>query len=594
MIKKLSLIFIILISVIFSGCGGDPTISYANSSITIEVGQYCTIKESDINVNNMQGYELTYGIDNKNIATIKNATIKGVSIGKTTLHITATKLWTKITTTVEITVNPVTIKASSATFDHSSIILNMQSEYTFNNLTLTSSTSDKVNEVPVVNITPNIATYDYKTGKFVGLESGECTVTVSFVKCSASFTANIFNHIYVNTLIVNNLTNETLTIYKGESGKLNYTLTPNTANTYSFSTDSDIITLSSDGTYTTNKVGECLVTLTYKPNYKNEVSMNFTIKVIEKVSSLTLDIVSNPEMNTHGSLYQSEVDSNVAVLEKEYLLLITTNIPIDTTYLNLGSDITLTTDFSNSGNVYSATIKFNAIGTKNITINYLNTVYGVTNSVTSNNYTVTIYSLQNLVVEVRYNLLQIQPTNNVYTVYKKPYFIDTLQNAITYIDFVTYLDTNKKLPYVDNVTSSVTKNQITTPLTNNLFNSTDFDASSDNYTIDIFALGKKVHEIQVKVLSVDIQLNIDYDTHVNYADGYTKIDLSIANNFDTTTYEINSNDIALTFNDSYSEFISTSTNTVTFNNYIEQIEVSVYYKGEYVNTVTINLVQPII
>ena len=49
---RLKAIFIILIAILLTGCGPTPTISYASSSISIEVGSYYTIDSNDICINN--------------------------------------------------------------------------------------------------------------------------------------------------------------------------------------------------------------------------------------------------------------------------------------------------------------------------------------------------------------------------------------------------------------------------------------------------------------------------------------------------------------------------------------------------------------
>jgi hypothetical protein len=260
--------------------------------------------------------------------------------------------------------------------------------------------------------------------------------------------------------------------------------------------------------------------------------MTFYICIEDKVDSVEIDILSNPDMQTHDSLYSSTVEKNIAILEKPYLLQICTKVAIDTNNIQLPSSIILLTDWTASDNTYTATISFTHATTQDINISYSKTLYGVTNSVVSNTYSLQVYSIYDMVVEVRYNLLEIDSNGGVYTIYKKPDYIDTIHNVMTYVDFVTYLDPEKQLPFVDNVTSMVESQY----LANNLFHADDFAVSTTPYTIDIYALGEKVNHILVQVCSVDISLQIKYDDTIDYIDTHTTIELNIVNNHDSHAY----------------------------------------------------------
>ena len=276
--KKLKGLLLILIAIFLVGCNAPTSVSYANSSITIEVGEYYNVNESKINVVGSSKYTLNYSIDNINIASINSSTIKGESIGKTTLHIFARSGINQVETTVEIVVIPKVIRADSVRVANSAITLNLQNGYTFNKITTTNNQSKTVNEVPQISIVPKIIEYDYVTGKVTGINTGNAVVTINYTKCSTSFTVEVYNHIYLTSFVCSDISqNNTITMFKGESGKLNYSFTPANGNTFEFTTTATNITLTKDGYFETLDTGSASVTLKYKTSKNTTITQEFTI-----------------------------------------------------------------------------------------------------------------------------------------------------------------------------------------------------------------------------------------------------------------------------------------------------------------------------
>ncbi|MBO7219319.1 MAG: hypothetical protein J6V40_05035, partial [Clostridia bacterium] len=508
---------LILIACVLVGCNTPTSVSYASSSITIEVGEYYNISEDKINVAGSSNYTLSFSIDNTSIATISNTTLKGEAIGKTTLRIMARSGLSQVDTTVEIIVIPKIIRANTAKVANSNITLNLQNEYTFNKLTTTNSQGQTVNEVPQISIVPKIVDYNYISGKITGLDTGNAVVTITYAKCSVSFNVEVYNHIYLNSFVCSDIAHSnTITMFSGETGKLNYTFTPANGNTFEFTTTSDNITLTLDGCFETISAGQANVTLKYKTSKNTTITQDFTINVIDKLSSLDITLLSNPHLPDNLPLYNDIVSHNVAVKEKAYLLKVTPNIDIDINKISWSSGFTMLNSWDKRDGSYYTTITFDSIGENSIVAQYSNTIYNVQNKVTSNTYLAKVYSLTNLVTEVRSNLIAIGTTKENYEVYKKPHFLlENLSSAISYIDFAFYLDQEKQIPYNDGIKTYVQ----TIELSNNVFLARDFAATNDYYTITIKALDTIVDYLYVKVIEPDITLNVNINENITYEDG---------------------------------------------------------------------------
>lgn len=583
--KKIRLLLFILIALVITGCGVTPTVSYATSSITIEVGDTYRIEESNINVVGASGYTLHYDIANRSIASISGDTIKGESIGITTLSILVRYGLSQVSTTVDVRVVPKIIRADSITISHSHISLNLQNEYTFNKITLSSSENKTVNEVPSITITPSIVEYDYITGKVTGLATGEATVTITYQNCSTSFTVEVYDHIYVNTLVLNDTVHSnTIKMFRGESGKLNYSLSPKNANTFSFTTESNLIKMSADGEFETLGVGSAKITLKYYTAKNNSITHEFYINVEDKVTSLDIDILSNPTLDTHGSLYNDTVDKNVAVLEKEYLLSITANTVIDIENVTISDNINLLSTWQRVGNVYTNTITFKNNDENTVSATYSKTVYNVENTVSAENYQAQVYSIYDIVVEVRYNLLNIGTSKTTYEIYRKPFFLDTFTSAMTYVDFVCYLDEEKMIPYNDNVTSYISSILVE----DNIIDSNRYDLGT--HTVQIHVLGYQVDYFTVKITSPNITLALEYDNNVTYSEGMTIEIVFIVNNlFDSNIYTIDNSHMIIKYDSKYNDYISVSNNQVIVNAYIPSITLDIYYEDSKISPITISI-----
>ena len=577
--KILKSVLLILIACVLVGCGAPTSVSYATTSITIEVGEYYNINEDKINVVGSNNYTLGFSIDNTNIATISNTTLKGVSIGKTTLHIMARSGLTQVDTTVEIVVIPKIVRANTAKVANSNITLNLQNEYTFNKLTATNNQGNTVNEVPNITIVPKIVDYNYISGKVTGLSTGNAVVTITYAKCSVSFNVEVYNHIYLDSFVCTDIAHSnTITMFSGESGKLNYTFTPANANTFEFTTTSDNISLTLDGCFETISAGSANVTLKYKTSKNTTITQDFTINVIDKLTSLDITLLSNPHLAENLPLYNDIVSSNVAVKEKNYLLKVTPNIDIDISKVTWSNGCTILDNWEKRDGSYYTTIVFDSYGENSIVAQYSNTVYNVQNKVTSNTYLAKVYTLTNLVTEVRSNLVAIGGTKESYEVYKKPHFLlENLSGAISYVDFAFYLDQDKQIPYYDGIKSYVQD----TELTNNVFFARDFAATNDYYTITIKAQDTNIDYLYVKVIEPDITLNVNVDENVTYEENNTTISvtLEIENNFDSSSYTIDMSllniacDNTLTTNGT----IEIDGNTVKINAYISELNLDIYY-----------------
>ncbi|MBQ9791134.1 MAG: hypothetical protein IJW28_00965 [Clostridia bacterium] len=583
--KKLKILFLIVISFLFVGCGTTPTISYANSSITIEKGDYYNINTSNINVVGTSSYTLSYSIDNLSIASITNSTIKAESIGKTTLQIMARFVLNQVETTVEIVVIPKIVRADSVSVTNKNINLNLQNEYTFNKLTATNSKSQTVNEVPNIVITPKIVEYDYISGKVTGLSTGECVVTINYTKCSVSFNVNVYNHIYVKTFVLTDTAfSNTITMFNGESGKLNYSFTPANANTFEFSTESDLLNITKDGVFETLGEGTAKVTLKYNKTKNETITQEFYIEIVKKLSVLEVEILSNPDLDEHLPLLNTTINKNIAIKEKEYLLKICVDTPIDISKVTISNNITLLSSWEYINNTYYSTITFNNLGDDTISLEYKNTLYNVKNEVKSNDYNVRIYSLENLVIEVRHNLLAIGKNGDTFTIYKKPDFLESFTSHMTYVDFVCYLDEEKLLPYTDGVSSSVSG----VTLVGNIFNAISFEQSSTPYEVKVQVMNIEVDSFFVKVLEPNISINVDYVENTEFSENKNiSVDLSIVNNFDETIYSIDYTLTDIRYNSSLDNYISSNNNIITLKSYISEIELDIYYNETYIKTIKI-------
>jgi len=232
-------------------CGKEPSISFSYDQITINIGDTYTINDEDIDVVDSESeYELII-VDTK-IATIKGNVITPMVKGETLLVIQLKDC--DVYCEIPLVITNI-IYATEASIQSEQVQINLDKSNLATNVI---SLNYGCNEVPKVTYNENIIDYDYVTGLITAKSEGMATVVVLFANCNVSFNVNVVNKIYTRTIEVDDCS-----VYKGSSGKFDFVVFPETANTYEFFTTSELITIDQVGNFVAVDEGVAEITIKY-------------------------------------------------------------------------------------------------------------------------------------------------------------------------------------------------------------------------------------------------------------------------------------------------------------------------------------------
>lgn len=330
--KYLTFFILILSSLVLSACSKDPSVIYSKDTITINIGYNYVISYSDIEVQNSSSEYEIVSLD-ESIAQVNGYIVTPKQQGETIIRI---RLVDNNAVKFDIRLIVTDIKyAKSATIENEKVYVNF-SENTdvFNAVTV----SENCNEVPEIIYDKSVISYDYSTGKITPLALGETSVIVLFRDCNVSFKVYVIDKIFTKSLVVNDCT-----IIQGYSGKFNFSVFPDNANTYNFFSLSDLLTVSSDGQYNAKNVGTATVYCEYTSAIDTApVLLDFQVTIIDNIQSLDMEIVD----------IESGQKENYYLLEKKHRLRIY-NCSIPSDNLSIIGNINMVSDIvSDSQGIY--------------------------------------------------------------------------------------------------------------------------------------------------------------------------------------------------------------------------------------------------
>lgn len=281
------------------GCCDKPTISYREQSITINVGDVYTVNDDDITV---VGEDKKYSLSilDESVAYIEDNTIIPLKEGKTYLRIAIDK---KCYVDVEVVITQI-IYATSARVEKNEIQINiLQSNIATNVIEV----NENCNEVPVVTYDAELIDFDYVTGKITAIKTGRTSVIVLYRNCNVSFVVNIVDIVYTSQIEVDDCS-----VFCGGCGVFEFSKFPSLANTYEFSSQSELLIVNSDGSYEALAEGVAEVSVTFVMDSTGASNTKtFVVTIIPTISELNISVVG-----TDGSL------CNYYLISSEYLMVI--------------------------------------------------------------------------------------------------------------------------------------------------------------------------------------------------------------------------------------------------------------------------------
>lgn len=260
---------------------GNPSITYAKDSITVNMGYNYVISSGDIQVENSSSEYEIISLD-PSIAEVNGYIIMPKKKGQTTIRIQLVDN-NSIRCDIKLTVTEI-IFAEDIEVSNNLVYINMSKSNTAYNEILF---NDGCNEVPELIYDNSVIDYDYLTGKITAKKLGDTVVVVLFRGCNVSFRVEVIDKIFAQSVLV-----EDCTIVHGYNGRLNFSVFPSNATTYNFFTMSDLLTLSSDGYYSTNGVGEALVFCEYTAGVGLPPTQKmFKVYIVDTIERFEMEIV---------------------------------------------------------------------------------------------------------------------------------------------------------------------------------------------------------------------------------------------------------------------------------------------------------------
>lgn len=321
-------------------CGKDASISYANKTITVNVGDVYEIHDKDIEIlYSTRKYSVI--IEDESIATIDGMKIVPKKKGNTKIRFELTEedgvyCEVNLIVTHNIFASVVSVEDKNVKIDINENMI------AYNKISLNAG----CNEVPQVTYDRTIIDYDYKSGRILGVREGETTVVVMYKACSVSFNVVVVGDVYVKLVETRDYE-----IYQTSAGKFEIGLFPDTANMYEFECDSDMLNIDKDGSYYAVSTGDVVVNIKYKTSEGSEYSYKpFNVKVLEPIDSFDVKLTNTEDKACSYYFIENKhriCISGVKNLEFENLAF-SSNITIDSYYMN-GTRLYIDFYFKNTG-----------------------------------------------------------------------------------------------------------------------------------------------------------------------------------------------------------------------------------------------------
>ncbi|MGN0961317.1 MAG: hypothetical protein ACI4PF_03870 [Christensenellales bacterium] len=280
--KIVTYLILIISSAMFMACGKDPAIYYSRNEITINMGYNYVISSSDIQVRNSSSEYEIVSLD-ENIVEVNGYIVTPKQEGKTTIRIQLIDN-NSIKFDIKVIVTNINYAKDVSVLNEKIYININNTNIIYNPLTL----NEGCNEVPELTYDSKIIDYDYLSGKITPKALGETSVIVLFRNCNVSFKVYVIDKIFTKSLVV-----EDCTIVEGYEGKFNFQVFPDNANTFNFFSTSNLINVSSDGSYKSLGVGEATIYCEYTTSLESTpILLSFKCNIIENFSDFEVEIVN--------------------------------------------------------------------------------------------------------------------------------------------------------------------------------------------------------------------------------------------------------------------------------------------------------------
>lgn len=400
--KKIALFIMILISSVCLVACGKSTISYTESSVKIYENEEYTIDENKVNISGKVKDYLIISED-ENVARVDGNTIIPISVGKTTIRL---KLNVKKDVHCDIDFEVTKGKiAKNASVQKSRIDIDMADE----NITSVNKivTNNDCDEIPVITYDSNIINYDYISGVVTALSSGSTKVIIEYKHCKTSFDVFVTKNIYTSLMIV-----EDMNVYENSEGKLDFSVFPSNANTYTFylseeDKDRTDFIIYSDGTYKSQN--KTKITLNYfyydAKNHRSEIK-SFKVNVVEKLTDFDVEFTDQ-----NGAVVDNFLVNNT------YKITIKIDNSLGAPVLNIDGNFVKKSSLQyveNSG--YEMKIQFDVTGKANININY-NLQLGSVDNKLHREFNLDVNDKANLTIGGKWLGLELQCIDGKYTIY---------------------------------------------------------------------------------------------------------------------------------------------------------------------------------
>ena len=345
--KIISCLILILSSVVIIACGKDPSVSYKSNTITINMGYSYVISAGDIDVKNSTSEYEIISLNN-DIAEVSGYIITPKKEGETVIRIQLVDN-TSFKYDIRLIVTDITY-ATSAKVDSTKVYINLsESSESYNKIKV----NEGCNEIPEVKCNREIIEYDYVTGKISAKALGQTSVVVLYKGCVASFMVYVTDVVYTKSMLV-----EDCTIIDGYSGRINFSIFPDNANTYNFFTMSNILSITPDGHYETNGTGTATVYCEYvKGPEVAPVMLMFEVTIIEHIDMIDFKIVEAESGQEHQYYLNN----------KKYKLIIEDSL-LSTSSLSLVGGVTQSSQFVKENDDIYVEFYFSGRGEKTVQI----------------------------------------------------------------------------------------------------------------------------------------------------------------------------------------------------------------------------------
>ncbi|MBQ7352239.1 MAG: hypothetical protein IJW59_05230 [Clostridia bacterium] len=283
--KALMVVILIVFSFVGFACDKNASISFVHGNFSINIGQTYTFDSDDVKISGSKS-DFQVFVKNTDIAEVQGKTLVPKKEGVTVLRFQLKKN-AEIYCDVELVVTNI-IYATNAVAEKDNIKINLREDSTAINKIITNV---GCNEIPSVRYNSEILTYDYQTGLITGISEGETNVLVIFDGVYASFKVVVIDIVYVTYMNVSDCT-----IFEGSSGKFDFSIVPYYANTFFFSTDSDILSVDKEGNYMAGSIGTATVVYSYQKGEGQEYIVgSFEVKITEAIDELDFDVYENDD-----------------------------------------------------------------------------------------------------------------------------------------------------------------------------------------------------------------------------------------------------------------------------------------------------------